>query len=226
MTSVHEFATRDALMQAAANRIAIGLSEAVSKRGKACVALSGGSTPEPAYRALAGANLNWPLITFMLVDERFVPPDDAASNEGVLRRALASPLAHGARLLPLFAPDLAMAADEANERYAREQIDIAVMGMGDDGHTASWFPGMADLDKALDGNAARAVIAVHAPAAAGAADRLTMTRGAIARAGAVILLITGQGKRARLEQALANDDAPIAALFRAPMPTPEVWWAP
>lgn len=226
MTSVYEFATRDALMRAAADRIAIGLSEAVSKRGKACVALSGGSTPEPAYRALAGANLSWPLITFMLVDERFVPPDDAASNEGMLRRALASPLAHGARLLPLFAPDLAMAADKANELYAREQIDIAVMGMGDDGHTASWFPGMVDLDKALDGNAARAVIAVHAPAAAGAADRLTMTRGAIARAGAVILLITGQGKRARLEQALANDDAPIAALFRAPMPTPEVWWAP
>lgn len=226
MTSVREFATRDALMQAVADRIAIGLSEAVSKRGKACVALSGGSTPEPAYRALAGANLNWPLITFMLVDERFVPPDDAASNEGMLRRALASPLAHGARLLPMFAPDFATAADEANERYAREHIDIAVMGMGDDGHSASWFPGMADLDKALDGNTARTVIAVHAPAAAGAADRLTMTRGAIAGAGAVMLLITGHTKRERLEQALANDDAPIAALFRAPVPAPEVWWAP
>jgi len=226
MTDIREYATRAALIQAAADRIAIGLSEAVSRRGKACIALSGGGTPEPAYRALAGANLNWPLVTFMLVDERFVPPEQDASNEGMLRRALVSPLAHGARLLPMFAPDLAKAADEANENYAREHVDIAVMGMGDDGHTASWFPGMARLDEALDGNTARTVITVHAGAAAGAPDRLTMTRSAIARASAVMLLITGDTKRRRLEQALANDDAPIASLFREPVPTPEVWWAP
>lgn len=226
MKNLREFATREALMQAVADRIATGLSEAVSKRGRACIALSGGGTPEPAYRALAGANLNWPRITFALVDERFVPPDHVASNERMLRRALASPLAHGARLLPMFAPDLATAADEANESYAREYIDIAVMGMGDDGHTASWFPGMARLDETLSDKTPRTVIAVHAQAAAGAADRLTMTRSAIARAGDVILLITGNTKRERLRQALAKNDAPVASLFQAPLPTPEVWWAP
>ncbi|MEZ5958996.1 MAG: 6-phosphogluconolactonase [Hyphomonadaceae bacterium] len=221
-----EFATRELLMRAVADRIAIGLSEAVSKRGKACIALSGGATPEPAYRALAGANLNWPRITFALVDERFVPPDHDASNEAMLRRALASPLAHGARLLPLFAPDLTKAAEDADQTYSHEQIDIAVMGMGDDGHTASWFPGMARLDEALDGASPHTVIAVHAGAAAGSSDRLTLTRSAIARAGAVILLITGDAKRQRLEQALANDDAPVASLFRPPVPQPEIWWAP
>lgn len=226
MTDFREYTTRAALMQAVADRIAIGLSEAVSQRGKACIALSGGGTPEPAYRALAGANLNWPRITFMLVDERFVPPEHDASNEGMLRRALASPLAHHAELLPMFVPNLARAADEANERYAHERIDIAVMGMGDDGHTASWFPGMTRLDEALADNTERSVIAVHAPAAAGSSDRLTMTRSAVARAGAVMLLITGKAKRERLEQALADGDAPVASLFRAPVPPPEVWWAP
>lgn len=226
MTSVREFATRDALMQAAADRIAIGLSQAISRHGEAGIALSGGSTPEPAYRALAGANLNWPLVTFALVDERFVSPDHAESNEGMLRRALVSPLAHGARLLPMFAPDLARAAEEADARYARQRIDIAVMGMGDDGHTASWFPGMTKLGEALDDETPHTVIAVHAPIAAGSADRLTMTRSAIARSGAVMLLITGDAKRARLKQALANNDAPVAALFRAPAPSPEIWWAP
>lgn len=228
MKHVHEFATREALMGAVAARIAKALNQAILKHGNACAALSGGGTPEPAYRALAELPVNWRKVTFALVDERFVDPSSEASNEGMLRRALAPALRAGADLLPMFAPDTTVedAAQRAEHAYAGKRIDIAVMGMGEDGHTASWFPNTAQLDDALNITNPRTVIAVHAPAAAGSADRLTLTHSAVQRAGDILLLLTGDAKRARFNAALATGDAPVAKLFQSLRATPEIWWAP
>jgi 6-phosphogluconolactonase len=228
MTPIREFATRDALMQAAAERIAEALNQGIAERGASCAALSGGGTPESAYRALAALPLDWRKVTFLLVDERFVPAAHDASNEGMLRRALAPALAAGARLLPMFAENTtsAEAAAHANAAYATEKIDIAVMGMGEDGHTASWFPDMPALDDVLDAGNSRTVVAVHATQASGSADRLTLTHGAIVSARQVMLLITGDAKRRRLETALKNRDTPVARLFEPPMSGAETWWAP
>lgn len=225
--NLETFASRDALMAAVAQRIATALEDAIRRHGSACAALSGGSTPEPAYRALAALPLDWPNITLALVDERFVPPNNAASNQALVQRALAPALDAGARLAPMFFPaaTVQQSADQAEPRYAPLRIDVALMGMGDDGHTASWFPGVPSLGNALDLNNPRTVIALHAPQAAGSPDRLTLTRSALSRAEHVILLITGDDKQARLEQALQHNDAPVSALFAPNMPVPEVLWA-
>lgn len=222
------FGSRPALMAAAADRLASALEDAIGRHGSACVALSGGSTPEPAYRDLAAKQIDWAKITFALVDERFVPPTDEASNQALIQRTLGSALDAGAKLAPMFFPAATVAdsADQAEAHYARLRIDIALMGMGGDGHTASWFPGVPALGSALDLANQRTVIALQAPQAAGSTDRLTLTRRAISQAGRVILLIIGEDKRARLEQALQHDDAPVSALFAPNMPTPEVLWAP
>lgn len=222
------FPTRVALMQATADRIAAALRDGLAARGQASAVLSGGGTPEPAYQALGKMNLDWPKITFALVDERFVPPTHDASNEALLRRTLAAALDRGARLLPMYAPmTLQDAADRADRLYAPLAPDIALMGMGDDGHTASWFPGAPKLDEALDLAATRTVVAQRVANVAGAPERLTLTRAGLARAGAVLLLIAGDAKRARLEAALGRAPwAPVAALFEPPLPAPETYWAP
>ncbi|MGD9981179.1 MAG: 6-phosphogluconolactonase [Hyphomonadaceae bacterium] len=223
MKLVREFASREAMMQAAAERIAEALSQGMKERGAGCAALSGGGTPEPAYRALAALALDWPRVTFLLVDERFAPPSDPASNEGMLRRALAPALAAGAQLLPMFADNATPeeAAARANAVYARKHIDIALMGMGDDGHTASWFPQSPDLAAALDLANPRTVIAVEAPGAAGSAMRLTMTRSAIAKARSRLLLLAGEQKRQALPAHAAG--APVAALLQLGA---DIFWAP
>jgi 6-phosphogluconolactonase len=162
-----------------------------------------------------------------LVDERYAPPEDAASNEGLVRRKLKAAIDAGARVLPMYAPPtVEQAADQADATYSRLQIDITLMGMGGDGHTASWFPGAAKLGEALDLDNPRTVMALTAAQADGSPERLTLTRSAVARIERVILLITGADKRARLEAALSGDWAPVAALFAPALPQPEVFWAP
>lgn len=230
MLNITTFADRGALMAAAAGRLAEVLQNATKTRGSACAALSGGSTPAHAYARLAAMNLDWSKITFALVDERFVPPTHEASNERLLRETLAEPLSKGARLLPMYAATITAeeAAAHANALYEHQSFDVALVGMGDDGHTASWFPRATGLAEALDLSARSAVVATHAPQAAGAPDRITLTRAALRRAHSVILLITGEPKRRALEAALAGpvENAPIAALFAPDAPRPETLWAP
>lgn len=215
---------RDALLSAAAFQIVDALQAGIAARGHACAALSGGSA-EGAYLLLAQAPLDWARVTLALVDERFVPAEHAASNEGMLRSALAPAIREGASIAPMFsaASNVDEAAARADAAYAQLHIDIALMGMGPDGHTASWFPDADGLAEALDPNTTRTVVSVRAPQAAGSAERLTLTVSALARASQVLLLISGEEKRAVLEQARQTGNAPVAALFKAPLNADAIW---
>lgn len=199
-----------------AERLAEALQHALETRGSACAALSGGTTPGGAYALLARRPIDWKRVTLALVDERFVAPDQAGSNEALIRRTLGPALAAGATLTPMFGPGtLEEAAAAANAAYAPIHIDIALMGMGADAHTASWFPGSADLARALDPNNTDTVMAVRAPQADAAAERLTLTYAAIARADHVLLAFTGVDKFAAFGGAQSSGPlaAPVAALF-------------
>lgn len=221
MTPLRAFETRDALMQATALHIADAIRTAISERGQAVAALSGGTTPSPAYERLAAMAIDWTRVTFLVVDERFVPLNDDASNEALLRRALAPALVAGAKLLPLFSDGISLeeAAARADALYAGKAIDIALLGMGGDGHTASWFPDT--LGAALA--SANTVIAVNAPGAYGTPQRLTLTRAALTRARAIALLITGVEKRTLFEDR-TRPRLPVDALFELPAQV-ETFWA-
>lgn len=224
MIDLRTFETRALLMQAAAERILGALRQGVLQRGEAFAALSGGSTPEPAYRELAAQTYHWQHVTFLLVDERFVPPSHPDSNEGMLRRALAPALAAGAKLLPMYSDVISLdeAAARADALYKDKPIDIALMGMGSDGHTASWFPQSPELAAALDRNSPRTVISINAPGASGSPQRLTLTRSALYRASTASLLITGEEKRSLLLDQ-ARGDLPVDSFFED---WSETLWAP
>ncbi|KAF1712381.1 6-phosphogluconolactonase [Pseudoxanthomonas kalamensis DSM 18571] len=219
----------DALADALAAEVAARLRAALAERGTARLALSGGSTPARFLRALSRQPLDWAALTVTLVDERWVGEDNPRSNAALVRGQLLQGPAAAARFLPLHldrpAPEDALAdLQAALDPYL--PLDVAVLGMGPDGHTASYFPGGDCLAAALD----PATPATLSPMrAAGAGEpRITLTLPVLAAAGFRVLHIEGEPKRQVLEAACAGPAPalPIAAVLRAlPAPLP-VYWCP
>lgn len=220
-----EHANPQSQAAAVAEHIAGALQWAVDQRGSASLALSGGRGPELFLRQLDQAELAWDKITITLVDERWVPVEDSQSNAGLIRRCMPRALQQ-ARWLPLYRGENPEADADAAERVlaALLPLDVVVLGMGDDGHTASLFPHMPGLADHLSPHSARLCTAV--PAEGGRLARLSMTARAIQGAGVKLLVITGESKRGTLDNALQQEDAlamPIEAFLNAPM---DIFYSP
>jgi len=217
--------------EALAGDIQFIIESAIDARGGAVVALPGGRTPAPIYAKLSKAKLDWKRVTIIPTDDRIVPMGDPMSNvTGIAKIFL--PL--GARVIPLVsdkAPDYKAAGRAADARLLdfHWPLDLCVLGMGADGHTASIFPG-PDLDEALSGPRERRALGVmpeplppEAPVA-----RVTLSLAAIVAARALMVAITGQEKRDVLERAVsegAGSTLPIGrVLAEAELPV-DIHWA-
>lgn len=228
------FSSPDQMADRLADLMQGAIERAIAAQGLATIALSGGSTPSLLYLALAARKIDWPNVTATLVDERFVPPSANGSNEAFLRATFLQGNAGRARFVGLWneARPLEAAAAEANARVRGlvRPFDVVVLGMGVDGHTASWFPQADGLADALAGDAplVAPVRARRSDVTGDHLDRLTLTLRAVADARLVILLMTGEEKRKTFERVAgpgAVDDAPVRAILRA---RPDLWacWAP
>ena len=223
MATEHLFSTKDELADAAAELFARILGEALDTRGRASAVLSGGSSPKPIYERLAQEPLAWNGVGLSLVDERWVPSGAKGSNFDFLRDCFADTPAQRAQLVPLYnGHDSAAAGVEAAEQalaLLKQPFDLCVLGMGLDGHTASWFPNSGGLDAAIDPENHATLCAIDATGCAVAGehtDRITLTYNAVAACGHVVLLLPSAEKLAvyRAAKGRLAEDAPVAALSR------------
>jgi 6-phosphogluconolactonase len=184
-----------ALVVGAADLIAREASDATAERGRFSIALSGGNTPRPIYERLAGLkSIDWGRTLIFFSDERCVPPDDSRSNYRMARMALLdrapTPSGNVHRMRGEDPPRAA--ADAYADEYARalgrsSRLDLNLLGLGDNGHIASLFPGLAAVEETR-----RAVVAAYVEAVG--MWRLTMTPSTINAARRVVFLVSGGGK--------------------------------
>jgi 6-phosphogluconolactonase len=206
---------REMLAMDLANKLAGDLRTILTHEERVVLAVPGGTSPGPVFDDLCAADLDWSRVDVMLTDERWVPEDSDRSNTRLLRERLLVERAAEARLLPLYVP-----AHEPEEVLAELETQIAdelplavvLLGMGNDMHTASIFPGADQLDKALDPHAP-ILVPMRAPGAP--EPRITLSARVLNEAIRKHVLILGQDKRATLEAARGKlpEDAPINAVL-------------
>jgi 6-phosphogluconolactonase len=223
------FRDRLELAAALAAKVADRLTQAIAERGTALLAVSGGTTPAKFFAALSALPIAWDKVIVTLVDERFVPASSPRSNAGLVAANLLQNAAKAARFVPLYHKaagiEDAAASDEAALRSLPWPLDVVVLGMGPDGHTASFFPDADDLAKLLDPASDRIILPVHAASAG--EPRLTLTLARIIDAGFIALHIEGEDKRTAFDGAVApGPRKPIRAVLDAASKPVEVFWAP
>jgi 6-phosphogluconolactonase len=228
---VTKFTDLDALSRALADQLAASLHAAIEARGIASLVVSGGKSPTRLFELLSQAALDWSRVCVALADERWVEPTDPGSNERLVREALLKGPAAAARFLGLKngAPTPDMGAVSAWETFARvpRPFDALVLGMGEDGHTASLFPGSPNLPRALNPAAVAGCVGMWAATPPQA--RLSLNLSALLDSRRILLLINGDAKWRTYVAASAPgplEEMPVRAMLRQTRIPIQVMWAP
>lgn len=229
--TTHEDPAALAAALAAALENAIGA--ALAGAGCANLALAGGATPLPAYRALAARPLSWAGVTALPTDERWLAHAAPQSNLHALRAAFAP--ARGIELLALTPPEPDGDADAAvalaSLATVPDRFTAVLLGMGGDGHIASLFPGAPELARGLDRRDPSPALVVHPRPLPPDAPwpRISLGLDRLLRTGHLLLAVTGAGKRLVLEQAMVHGDPflhPVAAVLHDAGTTLAIHWSP
>jgi 6-phosphogluconolactonase len=223
----HEFESPEPLADALSNVVADALTAGIAEHHQATLIISGGSTPRPFFKALSCKEIPWAKVNITLADERFVPATHADSNERLVRQQLLINRAAKARFVPLYqeGASAAQVAVKAAEEISRlhQPFEVLVLGMGNDGHTASLFPGSPLLAQALQSQCEAACLPMQPQEAPH--QRITLTFPVLAGCRKIILHIAGEEKLKTLAQALLSEDVlsmPIRAFLKHPL---SIYWS-
>ena len=225
----HLYDDREDLAKGLAASVATVLGRRIAQTGRATLAVPGGTTPARFLTLLGESALDWERVAVTLTDERWVPSSSDRSNQKLLGETLFRGPAAAATFVPLYGataePADAMDGIATSLRTHVLPLDICVLGMGTDGHTASLFPGADKLAAALASDAPP-VLPIIAPGAD--EPRVTLTAPVLRAANAVALLIAGAGKWASLDAASGPgpvEDAPVRVVLNGPADI-DVYYAP
>lgn len=230
MYTLNEFDQKETLDNDLANKVANILATAIADNGKASLAVSGGSTPKGFFKALSQKDLAWDKVTITLADERWVPMNDEASNtrlvhENLLQnKAQAATFFHlvnGEHLTAEILTDLNLAA-----KVKLLPFDVLILGMGEDGHTASLFPCSDEIEQALSISNEDSLIKVIPKSAPH--QRISFTFSHLIQSKNIILHVCGEGKKTVLAKANADTDImnmPIRAFLQHSQASTEIYWA-
>jgi 6-phosphogluconolactonase len=231
--ATHNFDNNEQLALALATSVAENLRASIATRGTALLAVSGGKTPVHFFHALSRQKLDWSKVVVTLVDERWLPPTEDRSNEHFVRENLLQNEAAAAQFVSLYEansedPDEVLTALSMRVMLLDLPFDALVLGMGDDGHTASFFPGGDHLAQATDLNTQALIVTMRAPNAG--EPRVTLTLPVIVQSRNLYLHIEGAQKRRVLWDATnadANDDKlPISIVLRNARTSLQIYWCP
>ena len=223
----YSFKNSKELVEELATRIIHDLQKAIDVKQSALLAVSGGSTPKELFKKLSQMNLPWHKVTVTLVDERWVETYDNDSNEKLIRETLLQNKATAAKFIPL--KNVVVHHKDAclvtNNRFKKiNQLDVVVLGMGNDGHTASFFPNAEELDNTLETKEKCSPTTANAEPF----ERMTLTRSFLLTAKSLLLHIEGEVKKTVFDIALKSSDyhtMPIIAMMQQKNPLLEVYHA-
>lgn len=225
------FPTPEELNANLADTISGLLQDAIEERNRAVLVVSGGSTPKPLFKLLANKNIAWDRVTITLADDRWVDVNDPTSNELLVRTCLLQDKAKNAHFVGLKNSSPTARTGEKNCRQHLDRLpkpfDVVILGMGNDGHTASLFPNSPGLEQALDSSGRSHCLAMTAPSPP--VDRMTLTVPFLLDARQIFLHIVGEEKKNVLRQALAEGPAvemPIRSFLRQYQTPLKIYWAP
>jgi len=228
--TLHTFQSQDALIEVLSQSIINQLQEAIDRRGKASLLVSGGNTPKPLFKKLNEASLDWEKVTVGLCDERWIPSSDTNSNENLVKTYLLQGQASKAKFVGMYneSLDVQMAEQWCTQRMKETlfPFDVVVLGMGNDGHTASLFPDNGKLEQAFDLDNEALCIAIEPVAAP--YRRMSLTRSAILRAKHIYLHFEGKEKMAVYGDAITGEDMykmPVRSVLNQDIKDVEVYYA-
>lgn len=233
MINQHLFQTLDETIQELVKQISVVIQQVNAKKGSCSIALAGGNTPKPLYQALSSQRLDWDAVRLTLTDERWLDVSHDDSNENMIRKELMQNQANKCQFIGLknsaMSPEQGIKDVQASLTQKIGELDIVILGMGEDGHFASIFPAMNNTTELLDFNNHNIC---DAALPAGKEPRMSLTLAYILKASNIYLFITGEKKKKIIAEILSNqtnnthEQYPISALLKQTITPVNIYWNP